>query len=124
MLDSWDIDCMAETLGELLSGKLTEHRLLSFAEPDLNFDLYPAKSVCNSSETVVERLSRDDGECYGNLLISIWAVDGLTNNKLKLYFSKDELQIFFLYLQLATNKISIEDANIKLLIEKGYITFD
>lgn len=115
-----EIDWLANSLDDLLAGKLKKVNFLDCLEPNYRFILYPKKEFRDNHEPEYLKSIREIEDVYMNLKIYFW--NGyLSENNLSLVFYRKNIEYLRNYLFLITGKYKSDDQCILEMIEKGII---
>jgi hypothetical protein len=112
-----EIEELQKKIRALLNRESENDEYIECIEPDLAFYLHADKNRKNSEYGYKLYIS---GNVDMSLEIAFWN-DGLTANRLVLYFGESDLKILLCYLDLITGKIKEEDEEVQDLIKQGFM---
>ena len=118
-----EIDDIRNFMEKLLDDKLEEEVNYKCIEPDFEFTFSPKYDVRNDPDVIWVKSGNEIRDIEMKLKVNLWN-EGLTCNYFSTTFNKEEIEIFYLYLSLITNKISKDNDKINNLITEGIIYKD
>lgn len=118
-----EVDDIRNYMEKLLDDKLDEEVIYKCIEPDFEFTFSPKYDGRNDPDVIWVKSGNEIQDIEMKLRVNLWN-DGLTCNYFSTSFDKEEIEIFYLYLSLITNKISKDNDKIKNLIKSGVIYCD
>lgn len=120
LLLSSEIDDIRDYMEKLLHDKLYEVERYKCIEPDFEFIFKPKYDVRNDPNVIWVKPGNEIEDIKMKLKVNLWN-EGLTSNYFSTSFDREEIEIFYLYLSLITNKISKNDARVNELLKLGII---
>lgn len=119
VLLSDEVVYLRNALKNLLDGTLKEDCIISFAEPDFEFRLSPAKRLYSEPGKIIYRDGYIDVDIDMDMIIHFWCEGGLGTNQFSMTFDRGEIKALYTYLQLVTKEISAESTQVKQYIASG-----
>lgn len=123
VLEYDDVERICDRIEGLLNNKFDKPKGISFAEPDLEFILYPSFDIRNNPDVLyIKPGSNTILDVTMELIVSFWDEDGaLTANQLKLVFDREDIEKLHCYLKYVAGRINEEDETLQKLMTEGII---
>ncbi len=117
-----EIQYLQHRLEALLKNEIEDDCTISFAEPDLEFNLSPAKRLYNIPGKVSYRNGYMDVPLYLEMKVSFWLKNGgLGSNEFSMQFDAKEIEALLVYLKTVTGELSGDDERVRALVQQGVL---
>jgi len=117
LMQNQEINILESYLKRLLEDKIKEKKTYNFIEPDFEMDFYP-KMYSTDPNLIYIKPGTEVADISMDLRVNLWS-DGLTGNYFSMSFDREDIEKFYTYLLLVTNKIDKNDEKVQKLIEAG-----
>lgn len=115
-----EIEELIEKMDLLLLDNINEVIYVNCIEPDLTFEFQPKMTFENNPQYIYIKKGYGIVDINMKMIISFW--DGeLTDNKMVLFFDRENLDKFLCYLKLIAKRLPIHNDKIQELIKEGVI---
>lgn len=119
ILLAMEVEKIRDKIDALLNDKLDNPERIECIEPDLEFHLYPKEDIRNNPEIVYVQPGYEIADIGMDFVVSFWADDGLSANRLLLSFGREDLEKLLCYLRYITKSTDDKDEKIQSMIEEG-----
>ena len=121
LLLSDEVDDLQSALSRFLNDEFMNAAVLGFAEPDIEFILYPKRDVRDDPNLLYISPEADPiQDIIMDLRVSFWN-GGLTANYLSLCMDREDIEMLHKYLMLVTEKIDVDSEDIQKMISRRYL---
>ena len=122
LLECGEVTWLRDQLSALLDGTLKEDKMLSFIEPDFEFELSVAKRLYSEPGVVWYKDGYYDEPLSAKFVITFWTPDGLLGtNQFKLSLKESDISAMLSYLRYVTREIEVDSEEIQNLLKSGQI---
>lgn len=115
-----EIETLRDNIKNLLSAKVDKIKRVECVEPDLTFVFFPQYDLRDDSKYIYVAPGHEIVDIHMELEVAFWN-EGLTANRLVLFFNRENLDRLLSYLDLVTKQLDIQDKQVMELIENGII---
>lgn len=121
LLLSDEVDDLQSALSRFLNDEFMNAEVLGFAEPDIEFILYPKRDVRADPNLLYISPDADPIlDILMDLRVSFWN-GGLTANYLSLCMDREDIEMLHKYLMLVTEKMDVDSKDIQKMISGRYL---
>lgn len=87
-----EIESLENGLTNLLENRIDKKTLLSFIEPDFNFELYPRHLITDEDPNVIYvRPGYESIDVSANWIVNLWSCGALTDNYFSVALGRDDI---------------------------------
>ena len=126
-MDGWEvflndeIDYMKSVFNDLLEGNIKKECTVSFVEPDFEFEMSPITTLYSEPGKMYYKDGSVTLDISVDFKIHFWCDDGaMGSNVFAMTLYREEIRVFYTYLQLITGEIDEKADSVSEYINKGY----